>query len=600
MLQHLRCCILSFLFMMYCMVASSQTSATLVKDIGPEWQSGEPAFLTVYNNELYFRANDYTHGRELWKTDGTTAGTVMVKDIYPGSNGSDPEWLTVANGILFFSANDGSNGAELWRSDGTEAGTYMVRNISPGNDNTYPAHMVEANGLLYFTIGMDNPVVANRGLWKSDGTEAGTVKVAGTYSNEIGFGYVRPTNLVNVNGTLFFIGEWPSLPVQRTLWKSDGTEAGTVMVSTNVSRFPYGIGPSYLTPFNNEVYFAAKIDDEGGAGLWKSDGTDAGTVMVKDMDMSGVNGGVQHLTNINNTLYFGGFSGGSNDELWKSDGTEAGTVFVKDINPGTFGSQPSSFVSHNGQVYFVANTAAYGGEIWKTDGTEAGTSLVADLYEGASSTFVYVPGDKAIISLNNALYLVGYLDNDLSQELYKLNETTLPIVWEDIGIGCKENLPHLYWKTASEINTKDFIVQASSDAVDWINRETIAAAGNSNTSVGYQYSEHNIRGNYQYYRIMQRDLDGKSIYSKVLNINCGSPATRLNIFPNPANHTITLTGIESRDISYIEIFDITGRNVLLSQDKKATVDISILSKGWYILKLVKKDAAIMSRKFIKR
>ncbi|HRO46539.1 ELWxxDGT repeat protein [Agriterribacter sp.] len=601
MQQNLRCGIFIFFSLAHAFTALPQVTATVVKDIRPGGVGSEPKFLTLYNNAIYFSAVDGVHGRELWKSDGTEAGTVMVKDIRPGSTGSDPEWLAVSNGVLYFSANDGVNGGELWRSDGTEAGTVMVTDLTP-NNNTYPFQLTDVDGVLFFAISNSNPVVANRGLWKSDGTAAGTVKVAGTYNNTVGSGFITPTDLVNVNGTLFFIGQWPSLPSSTTLWKSDGTEAGTVMVSTNTTRFMYGIQPAYLAALNNEVYFAADIDTEDGGALWKSDGTEAGTLVVRDMDINSTDGGVQHLTNINNTLYFSGFPGASaNTELWKSDGTSAGTVFVKDINPGSSGSNSSNFTDHAGRVYFVANTADYGYEIWATDGTETGTVLVADLYPEAGSTFPNVSiGGRVLIALNGNLYFRGFLDNGLGEELYKLNETILPVRWEELGSDCVAGSPRLNWKTAIEINTKDFIVQASSDAVNWVNRDTVAAAGNSHASVTYQYTENNARSNYRYYRVMQRDIDGKSTYSKVLNISCGSAATRLSVFPNPANNIITLTGIESRYIRRIEIVDMAGRSVMTSANKQATVDISALSKGLYILRLVKKDAGIVSQKFIKQ
>ena len=66
---------------------------------------------------------------ELWKSDGTAAGTVMVKDINPGSGNSAPLSLTNVNGKLYFAANDGADGDELWKSDGTAAGTLMVKDI---------------------------------------------------------------------------------------------------------------------------------------------------------------------------------------------------------------------------------------------------------------------------------------------------------------------------------------------------------------------------------------------------------------------------------------------------------------------------------------
>jgi ELWxxDGT repeat protein len=76
--------------------------------------SSDPQFLTEVNGTLYFSANDGADGTELWKSDGTAAGTVMVKNIN-SSGSSDPQFLTEVNGNLYFSANDGANGTEPWR-----------------------------------------------------------------------------------------------------------------------------------------------------------------------------------------------------------------------------------------------------------------------------------------------------------------------------------------------------------------------------------------------------------------------------------------------------------------------------------------------------
>src|SRR5205085_187558 len=97
----------------------------------PGYFGSNPSNLTNVNGTLYFTANDGPHGYELWKSDGTTAGTVLVKDIYLGLYySSNPTNLANVNGTLYFQATDRTHGAELWKSDGTAAGTVLVADIN--------------------------------------------------------------------------------------------------------------------------------------------------------------------------------------------------------------------------------------------------------------------------------------------------------------------------------------------------------------------------------------------------------------------------------------------------------------------------------------
>src|SRR5262245_35748572 len=64
----------------------------------------DPQAIVNVNGTMFFTADDGIHGRELWKSNGTAAGTVMVQDIIPGAQGSDPRYLTNVNGTLLFTA----------------------------------------------------------------------------------------------------------------------------------------------------------------------------------------------------------------------------------------------------------------------------------------------------------------------------------------------------------------------------------------------------------------------------------------------------------------------------------------------------------------
>ena len=136
----------------------------------------------------YFSANDGVNGAELWKTDGTEAGTVMVKDINTTGSGSNPFGFTVLNGTTYFAANDGMNGLELWKTDGTTAGTVMVRDINAAaGTGSNPFGFTVFNGALYFNAGDG---ATGRELWKTDGTAAGTRLV-----RDINPGTARPNDV---------------------------------------------------------------------------------------------------------------------------------------------------------------------------------------------------------------------------------------------------------------------------------------------------------------------------------------------------------------------------------------------------------------------
>ncbi len=108
---------------------------------------------------------------ELWKSNGTAAGTVQVETAVGGS--SSPRNLTNVNGTLFFAAS-GTTGTELWKSDGTNAGTVLVKDIDGTTASGDPQQLRNVGSTLYFSASVST---TGRELYKSDGTAAGTVLV---------------------------------------------------------------------------------------------------------------------------------------------------------------------------------------------------------------------------------------------------------------------------------------------------------------------------------------------------------------------------------------------------------------------------------------
>jgi ELWxxDGT repeat protein len=133
--------------------------------------------MALVGETLFFVGFDSAHGYELWRTDGTEAGTVLVKDTRPGSApGIEPvtgTTLTAVGDKLFFVANDGVHWRELWVSDGSAAGTHMVKEILPGNDENagYPGGLTNVDGGLVFRAWAGQNAYE---MWTSDGTDAGT------------------------------------------------------------------------------------------------------------------------------------------------------------------------------------------------------------------------------------------------------------------------------------------------------------------------------------------------------------------------------------------------------------------------------------------
>jgi ELWxxDGT repeat protein len=240
-----------------------------------------------------------------------------------------------------------------------------------------------------------------------------------------------PSNLTNVNGTLYF---WADDSINGyEPWRIDGTGNAVSIEDINP-----GLEPSYPSSFTNvdgKIYFAAS-DATNGTELWEINST-GNAVLVKDIKSGPGASFPSEFTNVNGTLYFTASDATDQRDLWKVDST-GNAVLVQDLNPSTvpsYASYASNFTNVDGTLYFTANDFANGDlyeqKLWKTDNSGA-TVLVKNLSSATdpsfSSSFTNVNGtlyfvtSKFIASGVNSLGL-DINNNNNGQELWKVDNT---------------------------------------------------------------------------------------------------------------------------------------------------------------------------------
>ncbi len=348
-------------------VSDGTTAGTrLLKDINPGSGLGFAGGMAILNGKLYFGARQPTStGQELWVTDGTTAGTAVVKAFYQGS--FSPSEFCVWNGKLYFQAGD-SAGSNLWVSDGTAAGTVLLKDFVPNSGSQLsgkPQHLVPMGGKLYFSA---SDATHGRELWVTDGTTGGTAMVVdarpGPYDHVIG-------PLVEMGGKLYYPGQLDTTGVE--LCTADGTAAGTKTVIDLLPGVNNGFGVYTTFPkiqiYKGRLYFPGR-NRPSGIDLWSSDGTAAGTTLV-----TGAIPGYQMNTSLypeapkvaGGVLYFSGADSFSNNQqLWRTDGTPAGTYVIRIAGGARGALQGTRVLGTDGQrLYYRAQyDSSIGSELY--------------------------------------------------------------------------------------------------------------------------------------------------------------------------------------------------------------------------------------------
>ena len=373
----------------------SALGTTRVVDIHPGGD-GSLDFFSAVNHPLgllpggaglLVSADGGSNGRELWfVAPGASGPAAELMDIFPGPDSSTPENFVPFQGSLWFLADDGVHGRELWKSDGTVAGTQLAADLVPGSDSLwgdpYPwlsGRMASAGTSLILLA----PALAGGwDLYGSDGSAGGTQLLA-TWNNVWSQQPLIEGEYASANGhVLFFLDSQSSQ--DRGLWSTDGTPGGTQLLLPAEELL-------WMVVDGNQTYVATQEGFSGG-NLYITDGTPANTQRLTDLSQNGVldptpGRGVVHQ----GLLYFGAriidpVAGNLGSDLAVSDGTPAGTTLALDLIPGVQGAGPGPFLSDQNTLYAVANiTAGVGRELHEIDLVSGTATLIADVIPGPTA-----------------------------------------------------------------------------------------------------------------------------------------------------------------------------------------------------------------------
>lgn len=389
------------------------SSAALVRDLNPdgdvfdEFASATYAAVTSLGATLYFSADQGDgQGLRLWTSDGTFAGTSQLNgtsDAFESTLASASYAAAASLGeAIFFAADDGVHGKELWRTDGTPAGSRMVADLAPGAASsaiqgmtTVGSHVIfSANGKLWATGGTTatTSVLAEGNftsfqrvgqvlfirrngheLWRTDGTPAGT-KYVDSFATA-----AAPDDsshaCMAVGETLFYV---KSAGVDQMGRTSKALMAASAGGSTFVVVSPgeFDSFSQFLAVKAGLMFEGQKRDPQTNAvtrGFWTIAGVSAVPVRFTAFDptdrvIASATEGVAYIE-ITATINSGiGYNW--TKSLWRTDGTAAGTTLLGGPVTGTH-----EYEMHSGAMYAVGGRmfrvkyGGNGGSLWLADGS---------------------------------------------------------------------------------------------------------------------------------------------------------------------------------------------------------------------------------------
>ena len=420
---------------------------------------------TIYEGKLILTGENYDTGNEIYISDGTENGTSLLKDIYSGSGGSNPRSFISFQSNLYFVANASGNVAELWKTDGTLQGTIMVKDINmtgSASIGTDPPGIYKTSSYLIFPA---NDGIHGSELWRSDGTETGTVMVKDIFPGQYSSIQIKK-RWDSKDSMVYFLADNDTLGAE--LWRTNGTTYGTSLVK-DINASPPDILVLNQKAIDGKLFFTCAIDDYYKSQFWITDGTETGSFFFKDFITGDTAIGGLDVMKYENKYYFLSYkekySLGYLD-MWQTDGSESETKRFLVLEPGCFGPivqfapNMRKIEFYENKIYFEASTDSsfFDMKLWSSDGTLTNSSevLCSDLNDLVS--FTNFKGNDSV------LYFIGRKGITDDIQLWSYNDNTNSA----IQLSNLSNYPEYYDYLYYDANRMFIVTDASNKGVEML------------------------------------------------------------------------------------------------------------------------------------
>jgi hypothetical protein len=420
--------------------------------------------------------------------------------------------------------------------------------------------------------------------------------------------------------------QFPTASVGATTLTSEGVCAKYVLIASTDPTFATGVTSTVL--ITNGANYEANTKFPSGISYFtfaKVNQEAAGNVILNHVTTPNINVTDVCLRSVGWKYYY--YDAGKTQKAFAINWTGA--------TEGTSSGNLTYSAAHYNQTNGIYQCRIMG-RLWELISTGASfasgisvriffdsTELTSSIVPGVVSQrwFKYSGNAAATIAANNGISVVGALyltpsatGSEDGINYVEFNNITgfstfgfasnsgpslLPVSLVSFIVMKNGNASKLVWVTTNEENTKEFIIERATNSNDYTPIGSVAAAGNSNATLNYNFTDYAPATGTNYYRLKMIDNDGSFAYSPIRILNFDG-ANTIVVYPNPTEDMLTITGVEAG--MQLRLLAVDGRilSTQLAKGNTETMHVRQLASGIYIIQAIKNGAIVNAVKFSKK